>query len=123
MWFFAYITYLPALLLLLVALLGLLTIEIQLAALKPTEASAQAQVDAGLSGFKDQIRAKINNATQASSLAYSSASNAVLSDLENSVNNGMVCHHPAGRFQRFLTVIYPVCLDKHDDGHSQHDDQ
>jgi hypothetical protein len=90
MWFFAYITYLPALLLLLVAILGLLTVEIQLAALKPTEANAQAQVDAGLSDFKGQILAKINNATQASSLAYASASNAVLSDLESSVNDGMV---------------------------------
>lgn len=89
-WFAAYITYLPALLLLAVSLFGLLTIEVQLAALKPTEKTAQEQVNNGLDSFKDDILARINSASAAKSLEFAQGSNAVIMGMQNGVNDNMV---------------------------------
>lgn len=89
-WFVAYITYLPALLLLALAAFGIVSIEIQLAALKPTEATAQKQVDQGLGEFKGTILARVNNATYEQSVAYSNGTNAVLLKMQNDLNDNMV---------------------------------
>lgn len=91
-WFVAYITYLPALLLLLVGVLGLLSVEIQLAALKPTEAQAQDQVNQGLSGFKQTVLSKINNATEAKGYAFANDSNTVIIRMEDDINKNMVSY-------------------------------
>lgn len=88
-WFMAYVTYLPALLLLLVAVLGLLTNEIQLAALKPTEARAQGQVDEGLSSIRGSIIDSLNDRTRNSSIAYANGTNTVLLGVQNGINDDM----------------------------------
>lgn len=89
-WFVSYITYTPALLLLAVALLGLLSIEIQLAALKPTEKNAQDQVNSGLTSFKADILAQVNNATAEKSMQYANGSNTALMTIQNGINEDMV---------------------------------
>jgi hypothetical protein len=89
-WFVSYITYLPALLLLAMALLGLLSIEIQLAALKPTEKTAQDQVNTGLASFKGDILAQINSKTAETSRQYANGSNTVLLGMQNGINEDMV---------------------------------
>ena len=89
-WFMAYVTYLPALLLLTVAVLGLVSIEIQLAALKPTEASAEKQVDQGLAQFRGSILDRINAATYEQSAEYSNKTNEVLMALESGLNDDLV---------------------------------
>lgn len=89
-WFVSYITYTPALLLLAVALLGLISIEIQLAALKPTEKTAQDQVNTGLSSFRESILAQINNATLEKSMQFANGSNAALLSVQNGINDDVV---------------------------------
>ena len=91
-WVVAYITYLPALLLLALALLGLISIEIQLAALKPTEANAQTQVNQGLASFRTGILDKVNNATYQQSAEYSNSINTVLLNMQNNLNDHMVSY-------------------------------
>ena len=89
-WLVAYITYLPALLLLLVGLLGLFSVEIQLAALKPTEAKAQEQVNEGLSGLKATALAKLNAVTEEKSIKFANDSNRAIIVLETNVNENLV---------------------------------
>ncbi|KAK9897961.1 hypothetical protein P389DRAFT_210332 [Cystobasidium minutum MCA 4210] len=88
-WFVSYITYTPALLLLAVALLGLVSIEIQLVALKPTEKTAQDQVNTGLSSFRESIVAQVNNATVEKSMQYANGSNTALLNVQNGINEDM----------------------------------
>lgn len=89
-WFVAYITYLPAVLLLTIAVLGLVSIDVQLAALKPTEAQAQKQVDQGLGDFKSTIVERVKNATYEQSAQYSNRTNVVLLNMQNNLNDHMV---------------------------------
>lgn len=89
-WFVSYITYTPALLLLAVALLGIFSIEVQLAALKPTEKNAQDQVNTGLASFKGDILSQVNNATAEQSYQYANHSNVALLNVQKGINEDMV---------------------------------
>lgn len=105
-WFVSYITYTPALLLLAVALLGIISIEIQLAALKPTEKTAQRQVNTGLSSFKESIIAQVNNATAEKSQQYANSSNIVLLGVQNGINEDMVGLFPQTIHVQKLIILH-----------------
>ena len=122
-WFVAYITYLPALLLLTVAVLGLVSIEIQLAALKPTEANAQQQVNQGLSSFRSGILEKVNNATYEQSAAYSNGTNTVLLGMQSDLNDKMVSIPFRLQTRLALTVFCLVFLGGNDVAHLEYIDQ
>lgn len=91
-WFVSYITYTPALLLLAIALLGIVSIEIQLAAMKPTEKNAQDLVNTGLTSFKSDILAQVNNVTAEKSTQYANESNVALMTVQNGINEDMVSY-------------------------------
>jgi hypothetical protein len=87
--FFSYTTFPPALVCLLIGLVGLLSVQIQLAAIHPLEAHYTAEASAGVSSFNTQIAAQISTGMANDSAAYAAQVNAHIAGVQTTLNDGI----------------------------------
>ena len=87
--FISYTTYPPALVCLLIGLIGLLSVQVQLAAIHPLEAHYTAKASAGVSSFNAQIAAQISSGMTNDSATYAAQVNAHITDVQTTLNNGV----------------------------------
>lgn len=87
--FISYATYPPAIVCLLIGLIGLLSVQIQLAAIHPLEAHYTAQANAGVSSFNTQIAAQLSAGMANDSATYAAQVNAQIAAVQTTLNNGV----------------------------------
>lgn len=88
-WFFNYIFHPPALACLLIGLIGLLSIQIQLAAMAPLVAKYQERSASTASDFSNNIATSINDTMYGQSAAYANDVNARVDAIQATINEGV----------------------------------
>lgn len=88
-WFFNYIFHPPALACLLIGLIGLLSIQIQLAAMAPLVSKYQERSQNAASDFSNTIATSINNSMYDQSAAYANDVNARVDAIQTTINQGV----------------------------------
>ncbi|KAI5477803.1 plasma membrane fusion protein PRM1 [Pseudohyphozyma bogoriensis] len=87
-WFGAYICHPYALMFLALGVVGLLTVEIQLALIEgPLKRAAQDQANAGASDFSAQVLAVVNDKMNSTSVAFANATNTLIKELQDTTND------------------------------------
>ena len=87
--FASYVFHPPALACLLIGVLGILSVEIQLAALGPIQKHYSAQVNGTVNNFSNQIALAINSGMTNQSTAYATQVNTHMLDIQNQINNNV----------------------------------
>lgn len=87
--FFAYIFHPAALACLLIGLFGLISVQIQLAAIGPIQKHYSSQVSNSVSDFTNSIALSINGAMREDSAAYASQVNAQTSAMQSTINDSL----------------------------------
>jgi hypothetical protein len=87
--FFSYVFYPPALACLLIGVLGILSVELQLAALGPLQKHYDAQVNSTVNNFSNQIALAINSGMTNQSTTYATQVNTHMLDIQNQINNNV----------------------------------
>ena len=87
--FISYTTFPPALVCLLIGLVGLLSVQIQLAAIRPLQAHYAAEASAGVRSFNTQIAAQISSGMMNDSATYAAQVNAHITDVQTTLNDGV----------------------------------
>ncbi|KAF8323133.1 hypothetical protein DL93DRAFT_2128582 [Clavulina sp. PMI_390] len=87
--FFSYVLHPPALVCLLIGLIGLLSVELQLAAIHPLQAHYTAQAQTGVSNFNAQIAAQLNSGMANDSATYAAQVNAQVAAIQSNLDNGV----------------------------------
>ena len=88
-WFFHYIFHPPALACFAIGFVGLLSVEIQLAAIGPIRAKYSDQATAVVSDFSNTIATSINASMYNQSSAYANDVNTRVDAVQSSINNGL----------------------------------
>ncbi|RDB16658.1 Plasma membrane fusion protein PRM1 [Hypsizygus marmoreus] len=88
-WFFNYVFHPPALACLLIGLIGLLSIQLQLAAMGPIIAKYQERSAGAASGFSNTIATSINASMYDQSAAYASDVNGRVDAIQTTINQGV----------------------------------
>lgn len=86
---FNYVFYTPALACFLIGFFGLISVEIQLAAIAPVQRHYTQVVSNQVNDFSVQIADNVNQNMQAQSASYANTVNAQIDQLQNNVNNGV----------------------------------
>ncbi|KDQ12047.1 hypothetical protein BOTBODRAFT_57109 [Botryobasidium botryosum FD-172 SS1] len=86
-WFCAYVFHMPALTCLLIGLFGVLSVQIQLAVIKPIQAHYSSQVASSIGSFTNSIADNINTSMQNQSAEYVNGINGHPIALQASINN------------------------------------
>ncbi|KAF9512769.1 hypothetical protein BS47DRAFT_1382798 [Hydnum rufescens UP504] len=87
--FASYVFYPPALACLLIGVLGILSVELQLAALGPLQKHYHAQVNSTVNNFSNQIALAINSGMTNQSTIYATQVNTHMLDVQNQINNNV----------------------------------
>ncbi|KAI0027881.1 hypothetical protein K488DRAFT_90359 [Vararia minispora EC-137] len=88
-WFMHYIFHPPALACFLIGLFGLVSVQIQLLALRPLEARFQQQALASANDFSTTVSSAMNTSMYNQSAVYANGVNAQLDIIQQTINNGM----------------------------------
>lgn len=88
-WFFHYVFHPPAFACFLIGFFGLLSVELQLAAIKPLEAKYTAQVNSSVTDFQSTIATSINATMFNQSAAYADQINTLVNTTQTSINDGL----------------------------------
>ena len=89
MFFFNYVFFPPALACFLIGFFGLLSVQIQLAAIGPIQAKYQRQASDSVSDFSNLIATSINASMYNDSATYASQVNARVDAVQSTINDGM----------------------------------
>lgn len=87
--FLSYTTYPPALICLLIGALGLLSVELQLAAIHPLEAHYTSQVSSSVSNFSTSIATQLNANMANQSATYADSVNSQILAVQTTLNEGV----------------------------------
>ncbi|KAF9010588.1 hypothetical protein BDQ17DRAFT_931270 [Cyathus striatus] len=88
-WFFNYIFHAPALACLLIGIVGLLCVEIQLAAMHPLIAKYQDRAASATADFSNTIATSINQSMYNQSASYANDVNGRVDAIQSSINDGL----------------------------------
>lgn len=88
-WFFHYIFHPPALACFLIGFFGLLSVELQLLAIRPLEARYSQQVSASVDDFSKTIATSINASMFNQSSTYADEINGRIDTIQSSINDGL----------------------------------
>lgn len=88
-WFFHYVFHPPALACFLIGFFGLLSVQLQLAAVGPLEAKYHAQSAVAVSDFSNTIASSINASMYNQSSSYANDINSRVDVIQNTINNGL----------------------------------
>ncbi|KAI5123879.1 hypothetical protein M0805_005696 [Coniferiporia weirii] len=88
-WFFHYSFHPPALACFLIGFLGLLSVEIQLLAIRPLEAKYSSQVASSVSDFSNTIATSINASMFNQSATYANQINGLANSTQSTINDGL----------------------------------
>ncbi|KAJ6629529.1 hypothetical protein B0H10DRAFT_1368785 [Mycena sp. CBHHK59/15] len=88
-WFLHYIFHPPALACFLIGFFGLLSVELQLIAMRPLVAKYSAQAATSADNFSNTIATSINASMYNQSAAYASSVNGHVDAIQNSINDGL----------------------------------
>lgn len=86
-WFFAYVTYPPALMCFLIGVLGLIVVFVQLALIGPLEAEFDNLENLVIGNYTAEIADAINHAITVDTAAYATAVNGWMDTTQNGINN------------------------------------
>ncbi|KAJ7693388.1 hypothetical protein B0H17DRAFT_933098 [Mycena rosella] len=88
-WFLHYIFHPPALACFLIGFFGLLSVELQLLAMRPLEHKYAAQAASSAADFSNTIATSINGSMYNQSAVYASSINAHVDSIQSTINNGL----------------------------------
>jgi hypothetical protein len=88
-WFLHYIFHPPALACFLIGAFGILSVELQLLAVRPLEAKYTAAANASVTDFSNSIATQINASMYNQSATYANGVNAPIEAIQSSINDGL----------------------------------
>lgn len=87
--FISYVTYPAALVCLLIGVVGIISVQVQLAAIHPLEAHYTAKANAGVSSFNAQIASQLSSGMANDSAIYAAQVNAHILEVQTTLNEGV----------------------------------
>jgi hypothetical protein len=88
-WFFHYIFHPPALACFMIGFFGILSVQLQLAAVGPLEAKFHDRADAAVTGLSGSIFASLNQSMYNQSAVYANGINGHIDNIQSTVNDGL----------------------------------